>query len=245
MLAKNEATRLPRALAPVAPFARLAVIDAESTDATVTVARAFGADVVVRPWAGYVAARRRALADVTTPWTWMLDADEYADPTLAGAVAALDPDAAYDAYEIVRDTSLAGRAVRACGWSGERLVRILRTDRATLEARPAAGGSAELHEHWIVPGTVGRLPGTLVHESYPTYASYFAKYERFTTIEAAGTAPSMPRFVGNLLRSPVRFARGLLGHRGALFDVPRSWFVAFWSALYPVVVAWKALRRAS
>ncbi len=244
MLAKDEAARLPRALAAVASVGRLYVVDAQSTDATVALARAAGADVVVRPWEGYVATRRRALADVTTTWTWMLDADEYADSELVAAVAALDPaESRYDAYAVVRDTMLAGRVVRACGWSGERLVRIVRTDRATLVARPAAGGTAELHEHWVVPGAVATLPGRLAHESYPTYASYFAKFARFTTIEAAGAPRSVARLLRAVAALPLRFARGLVGH-GALFDGPRSWFVAAWSALYPVVVAWKALRGA-
>ncbi len=244
MLAKDEAARLPRALAAVAPVARLYVIDAESTDATVALARAQGAEVAVRPWEGYVTTRRRALADVTTPWTWMLDADEYADAELVAAVAALDAaDTRFDAYAVARDTMLAGRVVRACGWSRERLVRIVRTDRATLVARPAAGGTAELHEHWIVPGAIGTLPGRLVHESYPTYASYFRKFARFTTIEAAGTPRSGALLLRAVVAAPLRFARGLLGH-GALLDGPRSWFVAYWSALYPVVVAWKALRGA-
>jgi glycosyltransferase involved in cell wall biosynthesis len=244
VLAKNEAARLPRALAAVVSVARLYVVDAESTDATVALARAHGAEVVVRPWEGYVATRRRALREVTTPWTWMLDADEYADAELVAAVAALDPaDTAHDAYAVVRDTMLAGRVVRACGWSGERLVRIVRTERATLVARPAAGGTADLHEHWVVPGAVGTLPGRLVHESYPTYASYFAKFARFTSIEAAGAPRSLARLLRAALAAPIRFARGLLGH-GALLDGPRSWFVAYWSALYPIVVAWKALRGA-
>jgi (heptosyl)LPS beta-1,4-glucosyltransferase len=244
VLAKDEAARLPRALAAVASVGRLYVGDAESTDATVALARAAGAEVVVRRWEGYVAARRRALADVATPWTWMLDADEYADAELVAAVAALDPaETRYDAYAVVRDTMLAGRVVRACGWSGERLVRIVRTDRATLVARPAAGGTADLHEHWVVPGAVRTLSGTLVHESYPTYASYFRKFARFTTIEAAGAPRSVARLLRALVALPLRFARGLLGH-GALLDGPRSWFVASWSALYPVVVAWKALRGA-
>ncbi len=173
----------------------------------------------------------------------MLDADEYADDALVAAIAALDPnDPRFDAYAVIRDTMLAGRVVRACGWSGERLVRLVRTDRATLEARPAAGGTAALHEHWRVPGDVGTLTGTLVHESYPSYRSYFEKYKIFTSIEAGGLDPSLPRFALALVRAPIRFARGILG-RGAFADGSRSWFVAWWSALYPVVVAYKALAR--
>ena len=82
VLARDEAARLESLLADLPPGMRVFVLDAASEDETVAVARAHSAEVEVRPWAGFVSARRYALGRVATPWALMLDADERLDATL-------------------------------------------------------------------------------------------------------------------------------------------------------------------
>src|SRR5204862_5218706 len=60
VLTKNEERRLPIALASIPRGSPALVLDAESSDGTVTAARAAGATVIVLPWEGFVAARRFA-----------------------------------------------------------------------------------------------------------------------------------------------------------------------------------------
>ncbi len=216
------------------------MLDAESRDATVSVAREWGARVETRPWEGFVAARRHALAAVRTPWTLMLDADELIDDELRAAIAAAPEDV--EGYHVQRVTLLCGRPVRTAGWSGERLLRLFRTDRARVEPHSVAGG-ADLHERWVVDGPVGALRGTLVHDSYPTLASYRAKFARYTAIEAAAVAPSRGALLRALAEFPARVAWALARH-GGWRDGWRGLFVAWNSARYPVVVRAKALRAA-
>lgn len=238
----NEANHLPAALASVPAGARIVVVDSQSTDATAAIARAHGARVVVRPWEGFVATRTFARGLVETPWTFMLDADETLDPLLARALGEIDPAESIDAYRVGRVTSFCQRPMHFGAWGGERLVRFFRTERATLVADPVAGGSAELHERWIVPGAIGALAGTLAHDSYPTLRSYREKFGRYTTLEARGLRPSRSRLVRALAIAPLRAAWSIVG-RGAWRDGWRGLFVACASAAYPVAVAWKALRR--
>lgn len=217
---------------------RVLVLDHESSDATARIAAAHGARVVTRPFDGFVSARRFALAQVETPWALMIDADERLDDALRGAIAAA-PDTA-DGYIVSRTTYYRGKPLRI--WRGERLLRLFRTDRARLEASPAAGGQAELHERWICEGSTAALPGTLEHYSYPDISAYRAKYERYTDIEARGVRAGLESAL--LLQTalaPARFLRLLL--KGAALDGPDGWYVAWKSALYPAVVRWKALRR--
>jgi glycosyltransferase involved in cell wall biosynthesis len=224
-------------LARVPRTARVLVLDAESTDATLEVARTCGATVEVRAWTGYVDARRYALGRVATPYAFMLDADELLSDELATALGG-DLSAA-DGYRVRRVTMLAGRAVRAAGWSAERLVRCFRTDRARVVA-DSVGGGADLHERWIVDGTVGDLPGMIVHDSYPTIASYRERFARYTRIEAAALRGSRLAFAGALGKLPLRFAWWWLRY-GAWRDGWRGVFVAWYSALYPLAVQWRAL----
>jgi glycosyltransferase involved in cell wall biosynthesis len=216
------------------------VLDAESTDATADVARSSGAQVEVRVWSGYVAARHYALGRVTTPYAFMLDADELLSDELA---AALTQDLSRaDGYRVRRVTMLAGRAVRAAGWSAERLVRCFRADRVRVVAN-SVGGGADLHERWIVDGTVADLPGMIVHDSYPTIASYRERFARYTRIEAAALNGSPLACAGALGKLPLRFGWLWLRY-GAWRDGWRGLFVAWYSALYPLAVQWRALRGA-
>ncbi len=234
VLTRDEERNLPRALTSLPHGCAILVLDACSDDRTAEHARGAGARVIERPWTDFVDARRYALAQVTTPWTLMLDADEALDDVLRGAIAAADGVA--DAYVIRRTTYYRGKPMRM--WSGEPLVRLVRTGAARVEARPASGGNAALHERLVCTGTNAELDGTLLHFSYPDAASYRSKFARYTRIEAEGR----PRSLAALLREGVllvpRFANYLL-RRGALLDGPRGWTIAWYSALYPLAVAWR------
>lgn len=214
------------------------MLDAESTDATRAIAQAHGATVEVRAWRGFSEARTYALGRVTTPYAFMLDADEQLDAVLREALQR--PLDARAGFRVHRVTYLAGMPVRTAGWSAERLLRCVQVERARCVPN-SVGGGADLHERWEVEGDVGDLPGTLRHDSYPTYAAYREKFDRYTRLEAAALPPSPRAFVRALVRAPLRFA-WLWARYGGWRDGRRGLFVAWHSARYPLVVQWRALR---
>lgn len=79
MIARNEAARIVRALASVAPCVdELVVLDTGSTDATVALARSAGARVGHFDWCDdFAAARNAALKLADTDWAVVVDADEW------------------------------------------------------------------------------------------------------------------------------------------------------------------------
>jgi glycosyltransferase involved in cell wall biosynthesis len=226
------------ALASAPPGASLFVLDADSDDATVAIASAAGATVERRPWFGFVSARHYALAQVRTDWTLMLDADEALDPELRAAIAAAPTDA--DAYLIRRITHFCGRPIRTAGWSNEKLIRLFRSRSIRLEARSVAG--ADIHERWLSDGRVGELGGAIIHDSYPTVASYRTKFARYTSIEAAAVRGSASGVIAAGVLGLARFPWALL-RWGGWNDGWRGLFIAASSAAYPFVVQCKALRR--
>jgi hypothetical protein len=173
----------------------------------------------------------------------MLDADEWLDAELQAAILAASPGSSVAGYALRRTTYFCARPIRGAGWGDERLVRLFRTHDAVLAARPAAGGDADLHEAWTVAGEVGTLDGTLHHDSYPTIASYRAKFACYTTIEARGVRAGSFRLAMAAARAALRGPWLFLG-RGGWRDGWRGAYVCAGSALYPVAVAWKALRGA-
>jgi len=82
VIAKNEQKFIGQCLASVKGLAdQLIVVDTGSTDRTVEIARAHGAEVHTHPWADdFSAARNAALAHATGDWVLFLDADEELPP---------------------------------------------------------------------------------------------------------------------------------------------------------------------
>jgi glycosyltransferase involved in cell wall biosynthesis len=241
-LTKNEEANLLRVLDSLPGASRVLVVDSESSDATVPLARSRGAQVVVRPWGGFVETRRFALGHVETPWTFMLDADETLDPNLRDAIGAAEPQAETGGYVMRRTTFFCGRPIVGCGWGEEAPLRLFRTRGGHLVAHPAGGGQAELHEEWQVDGRVERLAGELLHDSYPTVAAYWDKFHRYTSLEAQSMRPSWFVGLGTLLTALARLPYLFLVKRGYR-DGWRGAIIAAGSAFYPVAVLWKAARR--
>lgn len=212
------------------------LVDAYSVDRTEEIARAYGAGVLQREWRGFIDARLFALGAVRSPWTLMIDADEVVDETLRNAIVACDGEA--DAYRVARTTFFCGKPMRI--WTDERILRLFRTHRGVLRSR-AVSDDAQVHEVWSVPGRVADLPGTLLHYSYPTVASYRAKFEGYTDLEAQATKSDSIAVAREEMRALGRFLYLYL-ICGAALDGWRGLFTAWWSARYRAVVFHKALR---
>lgn len=88
IIVKDEAEFLRRCLRSIADVCdEIVVVDTGSVDASVDVAREFGAVQTVRPWDGDFSAARNASLDLATGrWILYIDADEQLDACDAGAL---------------------------------------------------------------------------------------------------------------------------------------------------------------
>lgn len=76
VITKNEERNIADCLASVRWVDDIIVVDAESRDRTVELARASGAKVSVRPWPGFGLQKNFGMAQASTDWIVILDADE-------------------------------------------------------------------------------------------------------------------------------------------------------------------------
>lgn len=236
VLTKNEELNISRALESIPAGCSVLVVDAHSTDRTAAIAREHCATVVERDWKGFLDARLFALGQVRTAWTLMLDADEALDERLREAIRAAHVEGVAG-FIMRRGTFFCGKILRQ--WAAERFLRLFLTQRVTLLSHPVTGGAdVQIHERWTTTGPVAELPGLLLHYSYPTVASYRSKFEAYTLLEAQSRHPKTGRLSTTALIAALRFVHAIL-FRGGLQDGWRGVYVAFWSAMYPVVVARK------
>jgi glycosyltransferase involved in cell wall biosynthesis len=176
VITRDEAKNIETCLASVAFAEELIVVDAGSTDATVTLAEKAGAKVVVvDDWPGFGLQKNRALDLATGDWILSIDADERVSASLAQEIVAVVKNGSEGAFEIARLTQFCGQWIHHCGWTPDRVLRLFR--------RGSARFSDDLvHERVLLQANVklGRLREPLLHFSYPTPSHYWRKLEQYS-----------------------------------------------------------------
>ena len=237
----EEAHRLRRCLESVAWADELVVVDAESHDKTVQVAREFTDRVMVRPWPGFTAQKNFALEQTTGDFILSLDADEEAAPELRDEIGTILAGApAHDGYAVRRRNVFLDRWIRHGGLYPDWQVRLVRRGRGRFVDRA-------VHESLAVTGTVGRLSSHLVHRSYEGVGDFVERANRYASLAAEQLVRDGRRVrAGELIARPLgRFLsmyvlkRGFLdGRRGLLLATLYAYYVFMRSAK-----AWEVTRR--
>ncbi len=178
VVAWNEEARLRACLDSVAWADEIAVVDAESTDKTVQLAREFTDRVWVRPWPGFAVQKNFAIDQATGDWILSLDADERVTPALGERIKAIvRADGPADGYRIPRRNVFWGAWVRHGGLYPDHQLRLFRR---------GAGRFAEnaVHESVEVSGRVEALAEPLLHESYRDLEDFVQRSNRYSTLAA-------------------------------------------------------------
>lgn len=114
-LTRNEESNLPGCLGSVRWSDDIHVLDSESTDRTVEIARDYGATVTSRKFDNWSSHQNWALRNIKFkyPWVFYLDADERVTPELARSMlAAVQSPGDYVAFEVQRRDFFMGTWLR-------------------------------------------------------------------------------------------------------------------------------------
>jgi glycosyltransferase involved in cell wall biosynthesis len=234
----NEEDRLRACLESVAWADEIVVVDAESHDKTVQIAREFTERVIVRPWPGFAAQKNFALDHARGDWVFSLDADEEVSAELRQEMLAVlaDP-SALEGYAVPRRNVFWGRWVRHGGLYPDWQVRLFRRGQARFVER-------DVHESVRVEGRVGRLRGALVHRSYRDVSDFLTRADRYSSL-AAETWRRAGRRVGpaHLVLRPLGRFVGMYVLRLGFLDGWRGLLLASLYAYYVFMRAAKVAER--
>jgi glycosyltransferase involved in cell wall biosynthesis len=214
IITKNEAHRIADCLASVRFADQVVVVDSGSTDDTVAIARASGAEVLVTPdWPGFGPQKNRALAACRGAWVLSIDADERLTEALAAeirAVVVADGPGGLAGYWLPRRSSFCGQVMAHGLWGNDRVLRLFRR---------AAGRFSDdrVHERVIVDGATGSLSGSLHHDSVDSIDDALAKARHYAALGAASLRErGGGGFWSALGHGGWTFVRGYLLRRGFL-----------------------------
>ncbi|MGE4170280.1 MAG: glycosyltransferase family 2 protein [Candidatus Margulisiibacteriota bacterium] len=185
ILTKNEAAHIGDCLASCKSLGetltQVMVLDSQSTDTTLAIAEANGAQTAIHPFTNFRDQRQHGASLMTTDWILFLDADERLTPELGEALKTFIAQSQHSLLEIPRLNHVLGKPIYHCGWYPDYQARLVRRD--TLRFADTI-----VHEKVESTGSKTQLPLTpnahIVHYTFETMTSYFAKVNHYTTLEA-------------------------------------------------------------
>jgi glycosyltransferase involved in cell wall biosynthesis len=179
IITKNEAGNIGDCLRSVAFASELIVLDSGSTDDTVALAKAAGAQVHTTPdWPGFGPQKNRALNLATGDWVLSLDADERITPALKQQIEnAISRDSG-PVVAIPRLSSFLGQYIRHSGWQPDYVPRLFKRGSATFS-------NDRVHERLVFSGVAIKLTEPMLHYSFRTVEEVLGKLNSYSTARAA------------------------------------------------------------
>jgi glycosyltransferase involved in cell wall biosynthesis len=187
---KNEAANLPRCLGSVSWADEIVVVDSQSTDGSIEIARQHSAIVVQFRFNGVWPKKKNwALENISfrNEWVFILDADEVlpegSEQEIASAIAQAGPIAG---YWINRRFMFMGRWLQHAYYPNWNL-RLFPHSLGRYEKltdSPTDSGDNEVHEHVVVNGPTGRLRCEMDHYAFPSVEVFVEKHNRYSNWEA-------------------------------------------------------------
>ncbi|HEY3539363.1 MAG TPA: glycosyltransferase family 2 protein [Trinickia sp.] len=230
IIALNSEAHLAQCLDAVAFADDIVVVDGGSRDATVAIARARCARVLVETdWPGFGPQKNRAVAALDTDWVLSIDTDEIVSPELARSIDEALRAPRASVYAVDRLSSFCGDWIRHSGWYPDWIPRLFRRD--------AARFSDDLvHERLVFDGPAERLEGKLLHYSYEDFETVLRKLDayssagarqRFAAGERGGLGVALARGLWAFVRTYVLrrgFSDGRAGFMIAVFNAQTVYY---------------------
>jgi len=208
VLTFNEERNLAACLESVSGWATdVFVVDSNSTDGTVALARQFGATVVAHPFQTHASQWAWALATlaIRTEWVLGLDADQRVTPELREHMSAsLAGSAAdgIDGFYVSRRQVFRGTWIKHGGYYPKYLLKLFRRSAVRLD------GDELVDHHFHIAGSVKTLRGDIVEDNQNErqIATWTEKHNRYAVLQArqelAERASAPPIAFGEMFRTP-------------------------------------------
>ncbi|MBQ27465.1 MAG: glycosyl transferase family 2 [Nitrospiraceae bacterium] len=181
VIAKNEARNITDCLESVQWVDERILVDGESSDQTVEIARGMnpGVRVFTRPWPGFGPQKNFGIAQASSDWVLILDADERVTLALQHEIQNLlcYPGLGTVAYRIPRRNFLWGHWVRYGGMYPDYQIRLFKKETALYN-------DVFIHENLLVKGSIGTLRNPLDHYTERCIGDHLKKMDEYTTLAA-------------------------------------------------------------
>ena len=189
--AKNEETNLPACLESVKRADEVFVVDSQSSDRSVEIAKIYDANVVQFHFNGRWPKKKNWSLDnlpFRNDWVLIVDCDERITPELWDEIALAIQTSDYEGYYLNRKVFFLGKWIRYGGKYPDWNLRLFKHKKgryenlSTEEIRNT--GDNEVHEHVILDGKVGYLKNDMLHIDFRDLYHWLERHNRYSNWEA-------------------------------------------------------------
>ena len=182
VLTRDEAAQIADCIKTLRFADRVIVFDSFSSDDTVAIAQAHGADIFQHEFENYAEQRNAALdaASDITDWVLFVDADERISEALAAEIRQKMRLPEYAGWRLPRHNYIFGVLTRGAGWYPDYQTRLLRVGHARYDL------SRPVHEVVTLHGAEGVMRNPIIHYNYRDLAQFKDKQEQYTAVDARG-----------------------------------------------------------
>ena len=173
----NEEINIRRCLDSVKWADEIIVIDSESSDQTVKIAKKYTKKIFVRKWEGFAATKNFGIQQTNGEWLLCMDADEELTAEAAEEIRKVISSPEADGYYIPRKANFLGRWIYHSGWYPGYVLRLIRKKYAHFQ-------ETQVHECLNRPEKIARLKNPLLHYTDPNVKHYFTKLNNYTSLAA-------------------------------------------------------------
>jgi len=207
IIAGREEKNIAACLDSVRWTDEIVVVNSESKDRTVEIARQYTDKVFVRKWEGYASQKNYSLQQASNEWVLSIDADERVSPELREEILNLDFSIA-DGFYVPRRNYFLDKVVRSCGWSPDYQLRLFKKSKTRLSNR-------QVHEGFVVDGTKEYLKNELIHYTHSSVTDTLEKINEYSTLEAEEKSKKIKMSGSKILLKPIwEFLRHFVIRRG-------------------------------
>jgi glycosyltransferase involved in cell wall biosynthesis len=176
----NEEKNIGRCIDSVLPVAdEILVLDSNSTDKTVDIARQKGATVHQQAFLGYVEQKNKALSMAKHHLVLSLDADEALDSVLRHSILAVKDNFQFKGYTMNRFNNYCGKFIRHGSWYPDSRMRL--ADKSYVQW---AGDNPHDTLTFTSPQSQKHLKGNILHYSFTSFEEHAAQNNKFSSISA-------------------------------------------------------------
>ena len=175
----NEEKIIEKTLKSVEAIAdEIIIVDSNSSDKTIEIAKSFGAKVFIEDWKGFGPQKNSVIEKCNGDWILLIDADEELSEGLVqkikGIVNGKDD---YNVYKINRSSVCFGKRIRYGGWSNQYAVRLWKKNSVKVNDN-------FVHEDYLTKESIGFIKENINHYSYLSLEDYLSRFNRYTTLGA-------------------------------------------------------------
>lgn len=221
----NEESNIEKFIESLSFADEIIIVDSNSTDKTVELAKSLGATVLVREFDNFSNQKNFALQQAKHDWIVFFDLDETISPELASEIKSsiADP-GTFEAFKVKRNFHFMGKRIKYSGFQNDAVVRIFKKSKAQY-------CSNLVHETLEIDGKIKTLKHRSDHFSYKGFDHYNNKLTEYSKLQAKTlyTKNLRPNLYHFLMRPCYRFWHQYFIRLGVL-DGKEGFILAYTSA---------------